>query len=208
MPTLAELQTSCARDLRDPQKKTFTDPYLADFINAGVEEVGRVYPREALLTIPIVAGTYVYTPASPLQQAFRIEVWNGGALKGVLENGADAESSQAGWELWAGALRLPKGTVDGLSAADSLQVWGYQGYPTLVAPTDQSFLDQSAEQGVRRYVRSVAYQQLQGDRALFKQWQAASQNSDVSLNMLSQLTGFYSSEWDRTRNYLRRLRRA
>lgn len=207
MPTLDELQDACSRDLRDPQKKTFTDAYLTDFINAGVEEVGRVYPREMILTIAVTAGTYdIAMPDT--QQVVRVEAWRSGKMLGIYENGADQPSSQAGWDFWAGSLRLPVGMIDGLTpATDTLRIWGYQGYPTLELPADESFLNQSGEQGVRRYVRSVAFQQMQGDRALFKQWQAASQNTDVSLNMLSQLVGFYTSEWDRTRNYLRRLRR-
>ena len=206
MPTLAELQDACSRDLRDPQKKTFTDANLTDFINGGLEEVGRVYPREALESISLSSNTYAYESA--LQAIFRVEVWKGGKQTGLLEGGADSASSQAGWELWAGSLRLPVASVDGIPSGSTLEVWGYEGYPTLEFDGDDSMLDQSGEWGVRRYVRATAFAQLQGDRALFKQWQAASQNSDVSLNMLTQLTGFYTEEWDRTRNHLRRLRRA
>jgi hypothetical protein len=205
-PTLSDLQTACARDLRDTNKRTFKDPDLTDLINAGVEEVGRVYPREMLLTIAVTPGTYdIDMPDT--QQVVRVESWRNGNLHVAYENGADEASSQIGWEFWAGSLRMPKGAIDGLNAADSLRIWGYQGYPQLVAPTDDSLLPDSAEWGVRRYVRATAYQQLHGDRALFKQWQAQSQNSDVSMNMLSQMVAFYVGEWDRTRNHLRRLRR-
>jgi hypothetical protein len=98
--------------------------------------------------------------------------------------------------------------VDSLSpATDTFKVWGYAPYPQLVNGADESMLDDSGEWGVRRFVRSQAFQTMHSDRAMFKQWQGQAQNTDVSPNMLSQMVAFYTSEWDRTRNHLRRLRR-
>ena len=42
------------------------------------------------------------------------------------------------------------------------------------------------------------------ERALFTQWQAASQNSDISPTQLNQMVALYAGEWDRARNHLRR----
>lgn len=207
MPTLAELQDACSRDLRDPNKRVFTDVYLTDLINSGQEEVGRIYPRELLATVAITGGTYTYTMPDAVD-VFRVEVWRNGGFSSLVPPAADAESSQVGWDLWAGSLRFPKAFIDGLSASlDSLRVWGYGRYPTLVNDNDESLLDQSGEQGVRRFVRSQAFQTMHADRAQFKQWQGQANNSDVTPNMLTQMVAFYTSEWDRTRNHLRRLRR-
>jgi len=206
MPTLDYLRTACSRDLRDPNKRTFTDPYLTDLINSGQEEVSRVYPREMIASGPIVSGTTSYL--LDITQAFRVEVWRSGQFHSVVPSGEDADNSQAGYDIWSGALRFPKALIASLNpATDTFSVWGYASYPQLYDPTDESYLDDSGEWGVRRFVRSQAFQQMHADRSQFKQWQGQAQNSDVTPNMLSQMVAFYTSEWDRTRNHLRRLRR-
>jgi hypothetical protein len=205
-PTLTELQNSCARDLRDPNQRTFTDPILTDLINAGQEELSRVYPREMIASGPIIAGTTSYT--MEITQAFRVEVWRNNVFRSIVPSGEDADNSQAGYDIFAGALRFPKALIDSLSpTTDTFKVWGYATYPQLVLGADESMLDDAGEWGVRRYVRSQAFQQMHADRAQFKQWQGQAQNSDVTPNMLNQMVSFYTSEWDRTRNHLRRLRR-
>lgn len=207
MPTLAELQDKVSRDLRDPTRKVFTDEYLTDLINAGLEEVGRIYPSEVIVTIGVLDDTYQYDMQTA-SSIYRVEVFRDDTFESVVAEG-DGENSQSGWDLWAGSLRVPKGVVDTLTPGTHwFHVWGYQRYPQLVLDTDNVGLDDSAEWGVRRYARASAFTIMHSDRALFRQWQGASQNSDVTVNQLNQMVGFYTSEWDRTRNYLRRLRRA
>ena len=105
-------------------------------------------------------------------------------------------------------MRLPRSVFDSaVPATDEIHLWGYAHRPQLVVDADVSVLDDTAEWGVRRYARAQAFALMQNDRALFKQWQGASQNTDVSPNQLNQMVSLYASEWDRTRNYLRRLRR-
>lgn len=204
-PTLAQLRTKVARDLRDPNMRTFLAAYVDDLINGGIEEVSRVYPREVVVEVAPVASTYAYTV--DIDTAFRAELWRSGSLVTTLTEN-DGTSSQTGWELFAGQLRLPSSVIDSSTpATDVIHLWGYADRPQLEDDTDVSVLDDTAEWGVRRYARSQAFALLQNDRALFKQWQGASQNTDVSPNQLNQMVSLYASEWDRTRNYLRRLRR-
>ena len=204
-PTLAQLRTRVARDLRDPNMRTFLSAYVDDLINSGIEEVSRLYPREVVLEIAPLAGTYTY--AVDIDTAFRAEIWRSGALASVLTEN-DGTSSQTGWDLFGGQLRLPRSVIDSaVPATDEIHLWGYAHRPQLVVDADVSVLDDTAEWGVRRYARAQAFALMQNDRALFKQWQGASQNTDVSPNQLNQMVSLYASEWDRTRNYLRRLRR-
>lgn len=204
-PTLAQLRTKVARDLRDPNMRTFLSAYVDDLINAGIEEVSRLYPREVVLEVVPVAGDYTY--AVNIDTAFRAEMWRSGVLAAVLTEN-DGTSSQTGWDLFGGELRLPSSVIDNANVStDRIALWGYANRPQLTADADVSVLDDTAEWGVRRYARAQAFALMQNDRALFKQWQGGSQNTDVSPNQLNQMVSLYASEWDRTRNYLRRLRR-
>lgn len=206
MPTLTELRTKVSRDLRDPNKRTFLDTYLDDFINAGAEEVGRVYPPEVIDAIAPVAATYAY--ATECVTAFRAELWRSGRFHTLLTDGQAGDDSQAGWDLFAGMFRLPKTMLDAaVPATDEIRLWGYGTYPVLVNPADVLTIDATGEQGIRRFIRAHAFQLMHADRALFKQWQGQSNNTDVTVNQLNQMVAFYTGEWDRTRNYLRRLRR-
>jgi len=113
-----------------------------------------------------------------------------------------------GWELFAGSLRFPRTVDSGLvPATDVFRVWGYGTRAQLLNDNDIAELDTTAEWAVRAYARATAFALLHADRALFKQWQAASQNSDVSMNQLNALSALYTSEWDHQQKRLRRLRR-
>jgi hypothetical protein len=203
--TFADLKNALARDIRDPNLVTFKDQMLGDLINMGIDEVGRVYPREVLLDIAPVALTYDYTCA--LMQAFRVELIRNGRWNGWLAPNED-DSTQGGWELFAGQLHLAEGVVDSLdSVTDVIRVWGYAPRARLVDDADIAELDDKAEFGVRAFGRWMAYQSLLAERALFKQWQATSQNSDISQTQLMGLVTLYSGQWDRERNHLKTLRR-
>ena len=203
--TLAQLRTAVARDLRDPSMQTFVAAVITDLINAGIEEVSRIYPREVVEELTPVASTYEYSTVC--ETAFRVEVWRSGKFH-VLLTPNEGETSQTGWDLWAGKLRLSAPMVDQASVAtDTYRVWGYAPYAQLTADGDVSDLDTRGEWAVRHFARAQAFTLMHNDRAMFKQWQGQSQNTDVTSNQLNQMVSLYNSEWDRTRNYLRRLRR-
>lgn len=204
-PTLAELRTKVSRDLRDTQNRTFLAAYVDDLINAGIEEMSRLVPREIVDEIDPAAGVYRYS--TECETAFRLESWRGDTLLGVMPQN-EGDSSQSGWELFGGFLYLPVAWVDQSQiGTDIFNLWGYAARAQLTADAQVAQLDDNTEWGVRRYARAQAFALMQNDRALFKQWQGASQNTDVSPNQLNQMVALYASEWDRTRNYLRRLRR-
>jgi len=206
MADLAELVVMVARDLRDPTLTTFSEGEVEDLINAGIEEVNRVYPREVIDSIAPIAATYSY--ATVCVQAFRLEVFRSLAFYATLQPN-EGEDTQTGWEIWDGALLLPKHMIDQMvPATDVMRLWGYANRAQLEhGGNDDAELDDSAQWGVRRYARATGFALMHADRAKFKQWQAASQNTDTSNNQLQQMVSLYTSEWDRTRNYLRKLRR-
>jgi hypothetical protein len=206
MTTLANLRAFVASDIRDPNFATFSSGQVDSLINGAINEVSRVYPKEVLETIVPIASTYSY--ATGLTQAFRAEWFRSNAFHASIPHNADDDSAQGGWEVWAGNLILPKGLVDAaVPATDFFRLWGYGGRAQLTADGQVFDGDTDAEWGVRVFARWSAYQALNAERALFKQWQGASQNSDITAPQLQQDVALYAQEWNRQRNHLRRLRR-
>jgi hypothetical protein len=206
MTTLAALRTAVATDIRDPNFATFNPTQINALINEGVNEINRFYPKEVLHDIVPVASTYSYTTTAA--QAFRVELYRNSIFARSIPQNADEESAQGGWELWAGSLMLPKTTVDAMvPATDFIRVWGYGTRAQLAADAQVLDADTDGEWAVRLYARWQAYTLLNAERALFKQWQAISQNTDISATQLQTDVSLFAQEWDRHRNQLRRLRR-
>lgn len=206
MTTLAQLRVMVASDIRDPLNATFNTTQIDYFINAGVNELNRFYPKEILDDITPVALTYSY--ATDAAQAFRVEVFRDTAFLRSIPANLDDDSAQGGWELWAGNLMLPKPTVDAMvPATDFIRVWGYGSRAQLTDAAQVLDADTDGEWGVRLYARWQAYTVLNAERALFKQWQAQSQNTDISATQLQTDVSLFAQEWDRHKNHLRRLRR-
>lgn len=208
MATLSELRTACARDLRDPDMRTFAPESLTDLINAGIDEVGRVLPQEKIVSITPLSDTFDYDVSSEnLQTVFRVEHFRSDLFHANVPQSTYDEQHN-GFELWAGHIRFPNRYFSMVNVdTDEFRVWGYAGRARLTADDQVAELDDTAEFAVRSYVKAEAFGLMQNDRALYRQWQAQSNNSDVTVNQLTQMTAQYRSEWDRTRNHLRRLRR-
>ena len=204
-PTLLDLRTRVARDLRDPGMTTFTSSHVDDLINAGLNELGAIRPREVIQTITPVAATYAY--ATTLSDIWRVEVWRSGVYHAVLDAG-DNDLSATGWDIYAGQIHFPKAMIDAaVPATDSIKVWGYAAYTSLTTDGQVSEVDDMGEWVVRRYARATAFELMHADRALFAQWQAQSNNTDTTNNQLSQMVALYRAEWERIRGTARRLRR-
>ena len=205
MTTLAELRDKVANDIRDPLFATFTESQVDALINAGVNEVSRVYPKELLDDVTLVADTYSY--ATEARQVFRVEHYRDNRVHALLYPN-EADSSQGGWEVFAGEIHLPQGFVDHASiGSDFVRLWGYGERAQLTADAQVLDADADGEWGIRYYARWQAFQAMLHDRALFKQWQGVSQNTDITPAQLQQDVLTYAGEWERHRNRLRRLRR-
>jgi hypothetical protein len=203
MSTLAQLRAMVSRDLRDPLNATFLPVYVDDLINAGIEEIDRVYPMERVIEISPTVGQVEFDLLGDVSQIVRVEVW-GAATTTYRELPEQNGVTGSGWDFWGGKLYVPGGW---LLAPDTLKVWAYGGRAQLTTDSQIAELDTTSEWGVRHFARASAFNLMQNDRALFKQWQAMSQNSDLSPNQLTQMLATATNEWDRSRNYLRKLRR-
>lgn len=58
--TFAQLKTAVARDLRDPDNKTFTTTELGDMINFGIAECSRLAPQRFIEDVEVATGQAVY----------------------------------------------------------------------------------------------------------------------------------------------------
>jgi hypothetical protein len=193
-----------ARDIRDPLLSTFSEDQVNDFINGGMNEVNRVYPKEVIEDVTPVEDQYAYSTAA--RNPFRVEFYRDNRLWKYLPHNED-ESSGGGWDWFAEQLHLPSSHVDQVAPGDFWRVWGYGSRAQLEDDEQVADVDVDGEWGIRMYARWMAYQTMTQERSLFKQWQAQSQNTDISETQLQQLVMTYAQEWDRARNQLRRLRR-
>lgn len=205
-PTRAALRDSIARDLRDPEFKTFATADIDDFINFGIAEVNRVYPLEAVDEV-VVEDITVITYATLMTHIWRVEVWRSGKY-GWRISPNEGDNSRGGWELYAQELRIPLYSNSLNADTDVFRIWGYVDRDALVDDADVLEGDLDAEAGVRSYSAQQGLSRLANDRTLFQQWQTQSNNSDVSPTQLNGMFAMRAGEWDTLRNRIRRLRRS
>lgn len=194
MSTFSALQTRVSRAIKDPTNQTFTLQEVADMLNEGIAEVSRLAPKQFLESVTVVADTLDYTlaaGASPEVEVKRVEVWdiskNPDEWVATLQP-ASAEyefNSQAGWDYYAGKLRLTNATEKALTpGTHELRVRGFAPYTTAdiasAAGTDVG-MSNEIEKAVIAFCRVTAFSRLAHERGLFTQWQVDSHNTDTSL---------------------------
>lgn len=207
MTTLTNLITFVARDLRDPTLATFTTQEITDFINAGIDAVSEVAPRQAQEDIE-PDGSNEYTPLT-VTRPTRVEVWSVApqTIHSLHRIPAAAEGftneTDVGWKMWAGVLTLPYGFAAYLADdTKNLRIWGYAPYTQLVNGGDTADLSNNAEWAVREYAALQGYERLMNDRSLFANWQTQSNNTDVSVAALINAWATRSQQWERRRKQL------
>lgn len=221
MTTFAEFRTIVARDLRDPDNKTFTVADLGDMVNDALAEVGRIAPLIFQEDITPVADTLEYVlrssyfggAAIPEIEVNRVELWDGSqtpmAYVATFQPGSGeyVNSSNVGWRVWGGRLYLANWQEDLIDPTIHLiRVWGYSPFAPL--SDDADVVDASSERQVamKAHCRVGALQRLSIERDLFTQWQTRSNNSDVSPAALMNALNLAQEEWRRRERKLMVLR--
>ena len=207
-PTLSGMVDALARDLRDPDKQTFDESMLSDYVRLAFIEVGRIYPKEAVEYVLLVADSYQY--GMTLEDIWRVEVYTASGTITSL-GASNGEETGDGWEFYAGTLYLVDGTPFDADTdedvGDYLRVWGYlPRYP----PTDTDELcdvDGPAEAAIRVHAKMQAYRSLVSDRALFSQWAAQPGNTDVGMNQVIGMVDVFERQWQQQRRQLKLIRR-
>jgi hypothetical protein len=213
MTTFAGLRTAIARDLRDPDLKTFTDNDIKDLVNGALATIGRIAPRRFQEDIVPVLNQMEYqllstdfSLACPEIEIVRVEVWDAtqtpnmpiGKMASLA--GAVSSFSNEGWRVWDGVLEVPYWFPIYVSGSEDdylIRVWGYAPYVPLDADEDVCPLSNEREWALRSHCSVVALQRLSMERDLFSQWQTRSGNSDVSPAALLSALNVAQEEWRR-----------
>ena len=214
-PTLAELRARVARELRDPNLKTFTQADLNDYINAGVGELNELRPLEEILTLEGDEMMITETGIG-LDYIWRVMIaylQDGRVVKEVVVPPANDETSvYSGWLHWGHRLMLPRTLFRWLheDALGIAQLWVFGYYARDVFLTDDQvgqFRSAAEETAIRQYCMWRGWDALRSDRALFQQWQTQSNNTDISETQLINMAGTSEAEWSRTRKRIYLIRR-
>ena len=211
MTAYSELQTLVSRDLADPDRQTFDVDAVKDFIQQGLAAIQRVAPQQFQEDLTPIADTWAYLlrsddfAATPVPEIrlVRVEVWRGVpakfAFKIKSKAGQPTRDSIAGWEVWNGTLELPSWltTAQINPDTDIIRVWGYSPYTPIAADADVVPVSAELELAIRTFCRVEGMRRLIGSRVLFKQWQARSNNTDVTLGQLNSDLQVAEEEWRR-----------
>lgn len=208
MTAFSELQTLVSRDLSDPGRQTFDVDAVKDFIQRGLAEIARIAPMEFQEDLTPVASQLVYPLRADIftvpQQEIklvRVEVWRGVparfAFKVKAKAGQPTRDSVAGWEVWGGQLELPGLEELSISTTDTIRIWGYSPYDPISADADVVPVSTELELAVRDFCRIEGMRKLTASRVLFKQWQARSNNTDVTLGQLNSDLQAAEEQWRR-----------
>lgn len=214
MTAYSALQTAVSRDLADPSRLTFDVDAIKDFIQQAISEVGRIAPQEFQEDIAPVDGQLKYLLRSadfasvpvPEIRLVRVEVWDDTpAFRFSIKAKAGQPSrySPSGWEVWGGYLEIPSWVETSINDTDTIRVWGYSPYPPIGLDADVVPVSIDLELAIRTFCRVQALRKLTSSRVLFKQWQARSNNTDVSLAMLNSDLQAAEADWRRLSRELR-----
>lgn len=205
MTAYSELQTLVSRDLADPSRQTFDVDAIKDFIQQGIAAIQRVAPDQfqedltlnQVQNFPLRAA--FFTVPLPEVRVVRVEVWRGTPLRFAFKIRAKAgqptRDSIAGWEVWNGSLEIPDYIADQIGVLDVIRVWGYSPYTPISADADVVPLSPELELALRTFCRVEGLRRLTNSRVLFKQWQARSNNTDVTLGMLNSDLQVAEEDW-------------
>ncbi len=204
MTTLAQLEVTVARALRDTARNTWDTTELDDLINQGIDVLSELSPREIVQTVgTVAASTYSYS-VSAFTSVYRLDVYtSGGSYSGQIEHGIGG--ADTGWEVHGGVIYLPPNWLP--STGSTLRAWGYAAFTQLSATSSVTDLTPALIHSLVVFCQGEAASRLLNDRAMFGQWQADPANSDATLLGLNQTAFRWRRRWEEEARRLRRLRK-
>jgi hypothetical protein len=205
MATLSDLRTYVAQDLRDVTFATFSQSEVDDLVNAGLDAVSDVYPRELVASLGTVSASVKSYSASSFQNIYRIDIYTSGGTYRLSVPVGVGDGPNSGWELHGGVLYFPPGIT--MQDGDTIRAFGYARYTQLSASSATTDLDSTGIKALRVFCQSEAFQLLLNDRALFAQWQGQPGNTDITGLALAQIAAAKTGRWEREKARIRRLRK-
>lgn len=204
--TFAQLKTAVARDLRDSGNAVWSTTEVGDLINAGIDEVGEVYPRQVTdYSLTITSGVSTYAMPSSVSWLYRVDVHTSSNSYRYTMPSALGDGPNTGWEVHASILWLPPDYLP--NAGDKLRLFGYGAYTQLSVDSATTDLDTKGEWAVRAFAVAEGFARLLADRAAFQQWQVDANNTDITAASLNQLALAARRRWEQRRNQLRKMRK-
>jgi hypothetical protein len=204
MTTLADMQTTLARRVRDTTNATWSADELADLINAGIGAVSDLAPREIAQTVGTVAANVYTYDASSFSFAYRVDVYaSSGELWGEIP--ISTQGADDGWSLHGGVLYTPPSWQP--PAGSTIRLFGYAAYAQLSSTTSTTDLTSRLQAAVLLFARIEAMDGLLADRAAFGQWQSDPDNRDTTLLALAQTVNILRRRWDVEARAIRKMRK-
>jgi hypothetical protein len=221
MATRADIRIQIRRELRDVDGNTWLDTELNDLINAGINAVSDLSPREAIETATWTAATLgshfglqkIVNLTTTFRNIFRVEILTQDGMVWQTLPPDNGEGSSSGWSFWQGDLRLPEKytlpfqyTAGGYETIN-VRVYGYADHTLLDSDATETTLTTREQDAVRVFCTAEALSRLMINRATFQQWQVASGATNVSISELAVLANSARYRWSQERGKLRKMRR-
>ena len=159
---------------------------------------------------------YWDTPQDDVE-LYSVEIWDSSTtpnkplrhIEPAAAHAAGLAYSQAGWRVWNGKLILPYRWEQFIDPDSHLiRVWGYAPWPFPGSSGDTLPFSLMLEKAVLTRCYMEALRRLINNRALFKQWQTRSNNTDISVPMLMNDLAQARDEWKAMADKIRVLREA
>jgi len=221
MATRADIRIQIRRELRDVDGNTWLDTELNDLINAGINAVSDLSPREAVETVTWTAAVLgsqfglqkIVDPTTTFRNIFRVEVLTVDGMVWQTLPPDNGEGSSSGWSFWQGNIRLPEKYTLPVSYNGGgyeqvvVRIYGYADHTLLNSDATETTLTTREQDAVRVFCTAEALSRLMINRATFQQWQVSSGANNVSISELAVLANSARYRWSQERGKLRKMRR-
>jgi hypothetical protein len=221
-PTRLTFKTTLQRALRDPGGQVFPSATLDDFIDEALMDMSAYRPKDAYRSMSwmVDSGSVPPDVTEGLSDVWQViarltsnKYETGDPLPYTYRPSlfiphVDYTDGRAGWDFIGEGLAITQ------LWADKLRKWAEQanepvtlairGYAHRLLPTsDNSYLDflnPIDQYCVLQHCKFLGFQMLNADRALYQQWLAATNNTDVSPTQLQGMLGQAEATYDRVRH--------
>ena len=211
-PTRATFKATLQRALRDPNGQVFPSATLSDFIDEALMDMSSYRPNDVIRGAPWTPDTWyppveVYEDISDIWQVVAREDDLDARKNTLYIPHADYADGRAGWDfvpptqfritrIWV--YRLQEWAKRAPALILRIYGYGFRHLPT----SDSSYLDFHSpidQYCALQHCKFLGFQMLNADRALYQQWLAATNNTDVSPTQLQGMLGQAEATYDRVR---------
>jgi hypothetical protein len=181
---------------------------------AGVQPATRqTFYFEDISLIEQSDSRLVATTARTEIEVAKVEIWDGSTdpesyIYTIPSAGsAPLNSSEGGWTVWRGMLRVPTWVESQVDATTQFyRIWGYAPYDRLTSASQVTDLSDELEFAAIERARIEGVKRLIQNRMLFTQWQTRSNNTDITPAGLMNDLSLSEESWRRQKREMTVLR--